>query len=60
MCIRDRLARDRGGAWMAATKVLLNAGKNLLDSQDADRTEFMDALNNLHTATGQQEPLPSL
>jgi hypothetical protein len=45
---------------MAATKVLLNAGKNLLDSQDADQTEFIDALNNLHTATGQQEPLPSL
>jgi hypothetical protein len=45
---------------MEATKVLLKAGKNLLESEGNDRTEFMDALNNLHSATGQQEPLPSL
>ena len=56
----ESLARDRGGAWMEATKVLLKAGKNLLESEGNDRTEFMDALNNLHSATGQQEPLPSL
>jgi hypothetical protein len=45
---------------MEATKVLLTAGKNLLESEDTDRTEFIEALNSLHTATGQQDPLPSL
>ena len=54
----ESLARDRGGAWMEATKALLEAGKNLLNSEDSTATEFIEALNVLHTSTGQQEPLP--
>ena len=54
----ESLARDRGGAWMEATKTLLEAGKQLLELEENDDTEFMDALNALHTSTGQQEPLP--
>ena len=54
----ESLARDRGGAWMEATKALLEAGKELLDSDGSDNSSFVDALNALHTATGQQEPLP--
>ena len=54
----ESLARDRGGAWMEATKALLKAGKDLLDSDGSDNSSFMNALRALHTATGQQEPLP--
>ena len=54
----ESLARDRGGAWMEATKALLEAGKELLQSEDADRSGFIDALHALHTSTGQQESLP--
>jgi hypothetical protein len=54
----ESLARDRGGAWMEATKSLLEAGKELLDSDGSDNSSFLNALNKLHTATGQQEPLP--
>jgi len=54
----ESLARDRGGAWMEATKALLEAGKELLDSDGSDNSSFVNALNALHTATGQQEPLP--
>tara|TARA_X000000950_G_scaffold287819_1_gene401817 strand:+ start:3833 stop:5536 length:1704 start_codon:yes stop_codon:yes gene_type:complete len=54
----ESLARDRGGAWMEATKALLEAGKDLLDSDGSDNSSFMNALRALHTATGQQEPLP--
>ncbi len=54
----ESLARDRGGAWMEATRVLLEVGKKMLDSEDSDNAEFIDALNALHTSTGQQEPLP--
>ena len=54
----ESLARDRGGAWMEATKALLEAGKALLDSDGSDNSSFVNALNALHTATGQQEPLP--
>ena len=54
----ESLARDRGGAWMEATKVLLEAGKNLLNSNDSDGQEFVEALRILHTSTGQQEALP--
>ena len=43
---------------MEATRVLLEAGKKMLDSEDSDNAEFIDALNALHTSTGQQEPLP--
>ena len=42
---------------MEATKTLLEAGKQLLESEEND-DEFMGALNALHTSTGQQEPLP--
>ena len=55
----ESLARDRGGAWMEATKALLEAGKNLLNSEDSTATDFIEALNALHTSTGQQEPLPN-
>ena len=55
----ESLARDRGGAWMEATKILLEAGKDLLQSDNADNSEFVDALHALHTATGQNEPLPN-
>lgn len=54
----ESLARDRGGAWMEATKALLEAGKDLLDSDGSDNSSFVNALRALHTATGQQEPLP--
>ncbi len=54
----ESLARDRGGAWMEATKALLEAGKDLLDSDGSDNSSFMNALRALNTATGQQEPLP--
>ena len=54
----ESLARDRGGAWMEATKALLEAGKDLLDSDGSDNSSFVNALKALHTATGQQEPLP--
>ena len=54
----ESLARDRGGAWMEATRVLLEVGKKMLGSEDSDNAEFIDALSALHTSTGQQEPLP--
>ena len=54
----ESLARDRGGAWMEATGGLLDAGKKLLDSDDGTSEEFLDALQALHTSTGQQEALP--
>ncbi len=54
----ESLARDRGGAWMEATRVLLEVGKKMLGSEDNDNAEFIDALSALHTSTGQQEPLP--
>ena len=54
----ESLARDRGGAWMEATKALLEAGKDLLDSDGSDNSSFVNALRALHTSTGQQEPLP--
>ena len=54
----ESLARDRGGAWMEATKNLLEQGKLLLDSEQADSSGFVDSLKALYTATGQQEPLP--
>ena len=54
----ESLARDRGGAWMEATEALLEAGKDLLDSDGSDNSSFVNALRALHTATGQQEPLP--
>ncbi|MGB0174060.1 MAG: hypothetical protein ACPF9S_03430, partial [Candidatus Poseidoniaceae archaeon] len=55
----ESLARDRGGAWMEATKALLEAGKNLLNSEEGTTTDFIEALSALHTSTGQQEPLPN-
>ena len=54
----ESLARDRGGAWMEATKNLLEQGKLLLDAEQADSTGFVESLKALYTATGQQEPLP--
>ena len=54
----ESLARDRGGAWMGSAKILLEAGKDLLQSKQNDNSEFVDALHALHTSTGQQEPLP--
>tara|TARA_B100001121_G_scaffold308953_1_gene334341 strand:- start:6550 stop:7818 length:1269 start_codon:yes stop_codon:yes gene_type:complete len=54
----ESLARDRGGAWMEATKNLLEQGKLLLDSEQADSSGFVESLKALYTATGQQEPLP--
>ena len=54
----ESLARDRGGAWMEATKGLLLAGKELLNSDDIDQEKFVEALRVLHTSTGQQESLP--
>ena len=54
----ESLARDRGGAWMEATMKLLDAGTNLLNSESATNTEFVEALESLHKSTGQQEPLP--
>ena len=54
----ESLARDRGGAWMEATRVLLEVGKKMLGSEGNDNAEFIDALSALHTSTGQQEPLP--
>ncbi len=54
----ESLARDRGGAWMESTKTLLEAGKELLQSEQSDNSEFVRALHSLHTSTGQQEPLP--
>jgi len=54
----ESLARDRGGAWMEATKNLLEQGKLLLDSEKADSSGFVESLKALYTATGQQEPLP--
>jgi hypothetical protein len=54
----ESLARDRGGAWMEATKALLEMGKQLLNSEDSNNAEFIGALNALHASTGQQEPLP--
>ena len=54
----ESLARDRGGACMEATRVLLEVGKKMLGSEDNDSAEFIDALSALHTSTGQQEPLP--
>ena len=55
----ESLARDRGGAWMEATKALLVAGQGLLDSDDIDQEKFVEALRVLHTSTGQQESLPA-
>ena len=46
------------GAWMEATKNLLEEGKLLLDSEQADSSGFVESLKALYTATGQQEPLP--
>lgn len=43
---------------MESTKTLLEAGKELLQSEQNDNSEFVDALHALHTSTGQQEPLP--
>ncbi len=54
----ESLARDRGGAWMEATKALLLAGQELLNSDDIDQEKFVKALEALHTSTGQQESLP--
>ena len=54
----ESLARDRGGAWMEATKNLLEQGKLLLNSEQADSSGFVESLKALYTATGQQEPLP--
>ena len=57
--ISNRLLETEVERWMEATKALLEAGKNLLNSEDSTVTEFIDALNALHTSTGQQEPLPN-
>ncbi len=54
----ESLARDRGGAWMEATKTLLEVGKELLNSDEDENSNFIEALNALHSSTGQQEPLP--
>ncbi len=54
----ESLARDRGVAWMEATKNLLEQGKLLLDVEQSDNSGFVEALKALHTATGQQESLP--
>ena len=50
-------ARDRGGAWLAATKQLLEAGKTLYDCE-TDEVEkateaWNEAFNALKTATGE-------
>ena len=50
-------ARDRGGAWLAATKQLLEAGKTLYDcdkSEVEDATNaWVEAFSALKTATGE-------
>ena len=43
---------------MEATKALLLAGQELLNSDDIDQEKFVKALEALHTSTGQQESLP--
>jgi hypothetical protein len=50
-------ARDRGGAWQAATKQLLEAGKALYNCENEDverETEgWMEAFSALKTVTGE-------
>jgi hypothetical protein len=50
-------ARDRGGAWQAATKQLLEAGKALYNCENDDverETEsWMEAFSALRTVTGE-------
>ena len=50
-------ARDRAGAWLAATKTLLAAGESLLatepDEVDASRVEWQSAFDALRVVTGE-------
>jgi hypothetical protein len=50
-------ARDRAGAWLAATKTLLAAGESLLaaesDEVDASRVEWQTAFDALKVVTGE-------
>jgi hypothetical protein len=50
-------ARDRAGAWLAATKTLLAAGESLLaaesDEVDASRVEWQTAFDALRVVTGE-------
>ena len=50
-------ARDRGGAWLSATKTLLDAGKALFDCEqndvDAHQKEWLEAFSALKTVTGE-------
>jgi hypothetical protein len=51
----DRVTIDRGGGWIVAAQNLLDAGKALIQGEEAD---YKLALERLHKATGQQQPLP--
>ena len=50
-------ARDRGGAWLAATKQLLDAGQRLFDCDsdevEKSQSEWMEAFSALKTVTGE-------
>ena len=54
----DINARDRGGAWLSATKQLLEVGKRLFDCSDEEvddvQQQWLDAFDALKTATGER------
>ncbi len=51
----DRVVLDRSSGWIPAASALHDAGKALISGEDVD---YQQALENLHRATGQQQPLP--
>jgi hypothetical protein len=54
----DVNARDRGGAWLSATKQLLDVGKQLFDCSDDEvegiQQKWLEAFDALKTATGER------
>ena len=51
----DRVVLDRASGWIPAATSLQKAGEGLLSGEDVD---YVASLQELHRATGQQQPLP--
>ena len=51
----DRVVLDRGGGWIPAATELQLSGQAIVNGEE---TDYRKALDNLHKATGQQQPLP--
>jgi hypothetical protein len=52
-------ARDRAGAWLSATKMLLTTGQSILEAEEDDvvalSTEWQSAFDQLKIVTGQSD-----